>query len=357
MTRLLDTIIGLSHEFGTPDYVKGGGGNTSAKNADTLWVKPSGTTLAGLTAQTMVAMDRAKLARLYAVPTPSAPAAREALVKDMMAAAVRPASKGRPSVEAPLHDTFAARYVVHTHPALVNGMTCGRDGEAACRRLFPDALWMPYVDPGYTLCMEVRKALKARVARDGREPELLFLENHGVFVAADSAAGVRNAYARVMTVLAAEYRKARVSTILKMGPPPAAADVADMTKRLHASLGPDAAGVAAGGAVPVPAGPISPDHIVYSKSYPLRVSPTANAVARYRAKHGYAPKVVAAGGAVWGVGTNAKNAALALEFAQDGALVEQLAAAFGGIRYLADRARDFIDNWEVESYRSKIAAQ
>ena len=357
MTRLLDTIIDLSHEFGTPDYVKGGGGNTSAKDADTLWVKPSGTTLAGLTAQTMVAMDRAKLGRLYAVPTPSAPAAREALVKDMMAAAVRPESKGRPSVEAPLHDTFSARYVVHTHPALVNGMTCGRDGEAACRRLFPDALWMPYIDPGYTLCMEVRKALKARVARDGREPELLFLENHGLFVAADTAAGIRAAYDRVMRALAAEYRQAGVSAILKTGPAPAAADVTAMTQHLQAALGPDAAGVAAGGAIPVPAGPISPDHIVYSKSYPLRVSPTAAAVAQYKAKYGYAPKVVVAGGAVWGVGTNAKNAALALEFAQDGALVEQLAAAFGGIRYLSDRARDFIDNWEVESYRRQIAAQ
>ncbi|MBU4461028.1 MAG: class II aldolase/adducin family protein [Verrucomicrobia bacterium] len=357
MTTLLKTIIELSHEFGTPQYVKGGGGNTSAKNADTMWVKPSGTTLAGLTAATMVAMDRAKLGRLYGVPAPSAPAAREALVKDMMAAAVRPDSKGRPSVEAPLHDTFSTRYVVHTHPALVNGMACARDGEAVCRRLFPDALWMPYVDPGYTLCMEVRKALRARIARDGREPGLLFLENHGVFVAADTAAGIREAYGRVMKALAAEYRTAGVSTILKAGVAPDAAAVAAMTRQLQASLGRDAAGVAAGGAIPVPAGPISPDHIVYSKSYPLRVTPTAGSAAQYRAKYGYAPKVVVASGAVWGIGTTAKNAALALEFAQDGALVEQLAVAFGGIRYLADRARDFIDNWEVESYRQQVAAQ
>lgn len=357
MTTLLETIIELSHEFGTPQYVKGGGGNTSAKNADTMWVKPSGTTLAGLTAATMVAMDRAKLGCLYGVPTPAVPAAREALVKDMMAAAVRPDSTGRPSVEAPLHDTFSTCYVVHTHPALVNGMTCARDGEAVCRRLFPEALWMPYVDPGYTLCMEVRKALRERIARDGREPGLLFLENHGVFVAADTAAGIRTAYGRVMQALAAEYRKAGVSTVLKAGAAPDAAGVAAMTQQLQASLGRDATGVAAGGAIPVPAGPISPDHIVYSKSYPLRTTPTVNAVAQFKAKHGYAPKVVVAAGAVWGIGTNAKNAALALEFAQDGALVEQLAVAFGGIRYLADRARDFIDNWEVESYRQQIAAQ
>ena len=44
----LKTIVELSHEFGTPEYVKGGGGNTSFKDETTLWVKPSGTTLGGL---------------------------------------------------------------------------------------------------------------------------------------------------------------------------------------------------------------------------------------------------------------------------------------------------------------------
>ena len=33
----LKTIVELSHEFGTPDYVKGGGGNTSVKDETTLW--------------------------------------------------------------------------------------------------------------------------------------------------------------------------------------------------------------------------------------------------------------------------------------------------------------------------------
>jgi len=356
MNELLTEIIGLSHEFGGERYVRGGGGNTSTKTADTLWVKPSGTTLAGLTADQMVAMSRAKLAELYAVPAPKEPAAREALVKDMMAAAVLPESRGRPSVEAPLHDTFSARFVVHTHPALVNGMTCARDGEAVCRRLFSDAMWMPYIDPGYTLCMQVRHALQARAAAGGGEPALLFLENHGVFVAADTVEGIRKAYARVMDALEAEYRKAGVSLIFDPGAAPSDAESAATTAALQNTLGPDAAGVAAGGLFKVPSGPISPDHIVYAKSYPMIAAPDAAAVADYRAKHGFSPRVVVHGGGVYGIGANAKNAALALEFARDGAFVEQLAAAFGGIRYLSDAARAFIENWEVESYRQKIAA-
>jgi hypothetical protein len=39
--------------------------------------------------------------------------------------------------------------------------------------------------------------------------------------------------------------------------------------------------------------------------------------------------------------------------AQDGALIKQLAQAFGGVEYMTERARLFIENWEVESYHSK----
>ena len=46
-------------------------------------------------------------------------------------------------------------------------------------------------------------------------------------------------------------------------------------------------------------------------------------------------------------------AELALALAFDGARVRHFAKAFGGIRYLGDAARGFIENWEVESYRAR----
>jgi rhamnose utilization protein RhaD (predicted bifunctional aldolase and dehydrogenase) len=268
---LLDVITELSHEFGTAEYVKGGGGNTSAKTTDTLWVKPSGTTLAGLTPESFVAMDRKKLAQLFEIEPPSDSSAREALVKDMMADAVKPGSTGRPSVEAPLHDIMPGTFVVHTHCTIVNGMTCARHGAAACARLFPDALWVPYVDPGFTLCMEVRRRLRGQ--------RLVILENHGIFVAGESANEVRATYHRVIDALRAEYAKAGIATELKIVSPAA----------------PE---------------PVTPDHIVYSKK----------------------PKLGPA-------------------MAADAALIRQLANAFGGVRLLDDRARHFIETWEVEAYR------
>lgn len=353
--NLLETITTLSHEFGTPEYVKAGGGNTSCKDADTLWVKPSGTTLAKLAPETFVAMDRATLAKLYDAEPPADSAAREELVKDMMAAAVKPETPGRASVEAPLHDSLSARFVVHTHPAVVNGMTCAIGGKAAAARFFPDALWVPYIDPGYTLCMAVRKAVCAYEDERGAEPSLIFLENHGVFVAGDTAEDIRVTYARVMSVLKTAYAETGIDTTVAVGDMPPEEQVVAWRFVLADALSADGAAVAVSGRFDVGDGPISPDHIVYAKSYPFDGALTAENLCAFRAVRGYAPRVVVLDNAVLGVGVSEKAAGLALELALDGALVKQLARTFGGLKYLSDVARGFIENWEVESYRAKQA--
>jgi len=350
--HLLREITELSHSLGTSDYVRAGGGNTSAKTQTRLWFKPSGTTLLGLTPQSFVTLDRAKLARLYTLQAPADAAAREALVKDVMEQAQVPGCAGRASVEAPLHDSLDARFVVHTHPAMVNGMTCAVQGRDACREVFPEALWLDYVDPGYTLCMRVRKEVGQYRQRHGRQPAVIFLKNHGVFVAGDTPNEVHALYAAIFDRLADRYEEAGVSLRLPHPPEPGpqAADAA--RQQIRRAFGRDVA-VAVGGRFDPPGGPISPDHIVYSKSYALVGEPTDASVLAYRKRFGYDPQVIAGGGLVCGVAATDKQAALALELARDGALVQHLAVAFGGIEYMTDQARLFIENWEVESYRRK----
>ncbi len=350
--QLLKEISELSHKFGTVDYVRGGGGNTSAKDDETLWVKPSGVSLAELTFETFVAMDRKKLARLYHVAAPPEPSVRESLVKDIMAAAVRPGSSGRASVEAPLHNTFDGRFVVHTHPAIVNGMTCAVNGAEVCRGLFPEALWIEYTDPGYTLCMKVRQEIEAYKSHHGREPSVVFLKNHGVFVAGNSPDEIRRSYADIFQTLKKEYQKAHISTRLDIGDLPET-DKIDKAKKLlrSASCEQETTFITACGAFDPADGPISPDHIVYSKAFPLLAEPTQEAMRDFVVRYGYTPGVIVWDGVVCGLGTSQKIAALALELAQDGALIKQLAEAFGGIRYMTDEAIGFIEKWEVESYR------
>ena len=245
---------------------------------------------------------------------------------------------------------FDARFVVHTHPALVNGLTCAKEGEAACKRLFPEVLWVEYIDPGYTLCMEVRKRIELYKTSNGKEPELLVLQNHGIFISADTPEEIHAHYGHFMDTLKAEYTKAGIAQTLEV----AERSVSPETEeKICAVFGDDAACIASSGMFNYAPGPITPDHLVYSKAFPYQGNLEVSGAEAYQAERGYAPKLVVNGEQVYGIGNSQKNADLALELAMDGALVMQLAEAFGGINYMTDAQREFIENWEVESYRSK----
>ncbi len=161
---------------------------------------------------------------------------------------------------------FDATYVVHTHPMLINGLTCAKGGEAACKRLFPDALWVEYIDPGYTLCMEVRERIEQYKAANGNEPALLVLQNHGIFVSAVTPEEIRALYARLLDTLKAEYSRAGISQTLRSARRCGVAghrrhDQGRLRKRCCVCL--------SLGQLWLAPGPITPDHLVYSKAFPF----------------------------------------------------------------------------------------
>lgn len=355
VTFALPQITALSHEFGTPEYVKGGGGNTSFKTDSHLWIKPSGTTLAGLKPELFVPMVRERIEDVFAMVPPADAAAREEQVKNLLMSAVAESGRGRPSVETPLHHVLKAKFVVHTHPPLVNGMTCGRRGETVAKRLFPDALWVPYTDPGYVLSKGVKDCVDAYEKSRGAQPAIILLENHGIFVSADTPEEIRALYRHVMATLTSFYAQAGVATALVEGPWPDPAWVAGQIDVLRELLGPDAAGVVCGPPCALAAGPLTPDHMVYAKAYPYTGDWKADGIAAFVQQHGYAPRVFPRERALFAAGTTPAKAELAMTLARDGALVMQLAKAFGGAQFMHDAARRFIESWEVESYRESMA--
>jgi rhamnose utilization protein RhaD (predicted bifunctional aldolase and dehydrogenase) len=358
MRKLLEQLAGLSRACGTPDYVLGGGGNTSAKTETSLWIKPSGTALPSMTADRFLEMDRARLARICDVEPPADVQEREAMVAELLSAAKRdPNAAARPSVETSLHNAFNATFVVHVHPALVGGLVCGMNSREACEALFPDVLYMAYADPGYTLSMRTTEALRDYRAAHEREPAAVFMENHGVFVAADSTDDVQQVFDRIMTALRDHYATAGVATTLDIGPAPSAGTAASVVEHVRSACGDaDAQYSEISAPFPVAQGPLTPDHVVYMKSYAFEGEPTEDALRAFQSTYGFAPRIVSTGDAVVSLGATENNARLAMELAKDGALVARLAGAFGGVRYMADRQWRFIDEWEVESYRRKVAA-
>lgn len=352
---LLREVVELSHEFGSPEFVKGGGGNTSVKTDSTLWVKPSGTSLAGLAPEALVALDRGRLSRLYAYTPAPDPATREREVLALMGEARQPGQTGRPSVETPLHDLLQARFVVHTHGELVNGLTCARQGAETANRLFPGALWIPYTDPGYTLSMRVKERVDQYVGKHARQPEVILLENHGVFVSGQTVREIRRCTQTLMDTLSAAYRDAGIPTALTYGLPVRAEEMPGLITRVRSFLGPDAAHVEVSAPFAVAEGPLTPDHMVYAKARAYSGEWHETGLRAFREQTGYVPRVLVTRTAVLGVGRTAKAARLALELALDGARVRQLAEAFGGVQYMSEPARRFIESWEVESYREQQA--
>lgn len=352
--QLLDDIALLSREFGDSRYVRGGGGNTSCKNESTLWIKPSGLSLADMTPDNFVALSRERMEELYKAVFPTEDQARESAVKDFMGTTILPGSSGRPSVEAPLHNAFPQRFVVHTHPALVNGMTCSVNGEQVCRDLFPDALWVSFVEPGYSLSMLIRSEMQAFTQRAGKAPDVLFLGNHGVFIAHDEPDGVRRLYCGVMEKMEKAIGEAGCLGEPERKSPPNDATIARTKAAAAAVMGDAAKDAVASGWFAVPTGAITPDHIVYCKSYMLKGEVNAETLNAYKDKYGYWPRVAETADAVYGIGSSRKVADLALEMAWDGALVVRYAEAFGGIKYLGERFVKFIEGWEVESYRQRL---
>ncbi len=356
----LTVIRELSNRYGAnPAFVLAGGGNTSCKDEKYLWVKPSGVPLAKIQEEDFVKMEREVIRRCFSLEEYATMEEREAMVTKLMAFATVSGNGRRPSVEAPLHELMPFTFVVHLHPAMVNGLTCSENGEAECARLFPSALWVPATDPGFILAKTVSDALAEYKKLHGRDTAVIFLQNHGVFVGANSAEEIDSIYSEIMDVLKNSYEKAGVALTLAKG---------ELDKETVRTFAPQLRGWLGDGKTPVTVkslppfktyrGALTPDHIVYAKSFQLITdTPSLEAIEAFEKEHGYKPLVVEVPGkAVFCAGKNAPGAETVALLAQDGALVQQLAAAFGGESFLPDERRSFIENWEAESYRKKVAA-
>lgn len=357
----LKEIKDLSNFFGkNPAYVLAGGGNTSYKDKKYLYVKPSGLSLSEIKETCFVKLDREKLRLLFTEIPPSEPSDRESFIKQILASALCYDSSGRPSVETPLHEILPYNFVVHLHPALVNGMTCGKKGEKICSLLFPNSHWVEYVDPGYTLAMKINEEV-AKFAKSAKAcPQIIFLQKHGVFVAANTKDEILEIYSDIMKKLEKFYKDKGFNTKFDIENTADDSIIAKFAPKLRSWLSSDGRRltVTSSNSFDVAKGPLTPDHVVYAKSFAL-FSDQLNRteVDNFEKLHKYKPLVVSVPKKVtFCAGETLKDAMTCLELAQDAALVEKLTGACGGANYLNPSQRSFIENWEVESYRKKIAS-
>ena len=361
----LAALAAMSNKYGADArYVLAGGGNTSFKSEDTLWVKGSGTSLATIKAEDFVVLERALLDKMWVTEYPADEDAREAAVlSDMMYARVRGENR-RPSVETLLHNLFPQSFVLHVHPALVNGLTCSQEGKAAMERLLPDAVWVDACKPGYILALECKKVMDAYAAAKGKAVQVLFLENHGIFFAADSVEAIDALAQGVMDTLAAAVTRqpdltpvdADIKKVVAISP---------VLRALYGENAPATVKFTANKEIfrydPATKS-LSPDHIVYCKAKQLILPADVDgdgikaAFDAFVAENGYKPKIAFVKDlGMFSMGMTMKEAVTAQTVMLDAITVVGYAESFGGVSVMPDFLIDFIVNWEVESYRSKVS--
>jgi rhamnose utilization protein RhaD (predicted bifunctional aldolase and dehydrogenase) len=318
-----------------------------------------------------------KLSAIWSASYPEDAAAREsAVLADLMASRFAGEETKRPSVETLLHDILPYAYVVHTHPALVNGVTCSARGELLAKELFADdVLWIPSTNPGYILSGIVRDAYRAHTSRTGKHPSFILLQNHGIFVASNTVEGIEKIYERVMTSLSSRViRKPDFRPVqLTAGQSASSGQAVRLLERLAAKKPAASASVffaldseifrlvASRESFSAVASPFTPDHIVYAGSDFLFSEGLATLEKEYESfvlEHHRIPKMAAVRGlGVFGIGSadNEKSARLAVELFRDAVKVSVYTESFGGPKTMTAEQIDFINNWEVEQYRSKIS--
>jgi rhamnose utilization protein RhaD (predicted bifunctional aldolase and dehydrogenase) len=152
-----------------------------------------------MTEEGFVALDREKLRGMSTKRYSNDPVVREEQVKADMEACITDVKGKRPSVETSLHELISYKFVVHLHPALVNGILCSRSARKITLQLFDDTiLFVPYTDPGFTLFRKLEEEMKIYRQKFKTDPKIIFLENHGVFVGADTTEEIRQIYSEII---------------------------------------------------------------------------------------------------------------------------------------------------------------
>jgi rhamnulose-1-phosphate aldolase/alcohol dehydrogenase len=184
----LDQLVLASHLLGADRRVANfGGGNTSAKGTArdhlgreirVMWVKGSGSDLATMGPEHFTGLRLDDLEPLLQRRAMS----DEEMVAHLAKCMLDPAMP-RSSIETLLHAFIPAPHVHHTHPDGINVLASTADGERFVAECFGDeAVWIPYIRPGFTLAKQVGEAVRANPGL-----RLVVLAKHGLVCWGDTA--------------------------------------------------------------------------------------------------------------------------------------------------------------------------
>ena len=377
MNQEIKDLIKVSRFYGQDkEHVIAGGGNTSYKNDIQLWIKASGVSLGTIDETGFCILDRKKLNDIPNQQFSTEVNKREEEVKNILLnSRVNPDSGLRPSVETSLHNLFEASFVVHTHSTLVNGLMCSNLAAEKSQEIFGDeVLFIPNTEPGYILFMFVAGEFEKYKTKFNCEPQIVLLQNHGVFVAANSTEDINRIYSEIEIKLKAAYKVFPEQNNIAISE-----KISNVLPAVRILLSNDGLKVAStvnnsfiskftSSKIAFEKGiekPITPDQMVYCLSEYLFIESSSieniidevkTKIADFKNRKGVVPKLIF----IQNEGVIvSENSAVSVEYLKDlvndFCLISTLAENFGGVNLLTSEQVVFIENWEVENYRKKVS--
>jgi len=351
MESAIIDLIEISRYYGrNKAFIIGGGGNTSYKNDELLWVKASGYAMSVITEDGFARLDRKKMHIVATKKYDKDPHTREEQVKDdLLASNADPDFIRRPSVEASLHELINFPFVVHTHPALVNSLMCSMDAEKSTYELFgEEVLFIPYVDPGYILYKKISDELTAFRKKFNKEPAIIFLQNHGVFVGAETISEIKAIYSMIFEKISCQVEE--VLAVVEEEVPVPLKSVQNVIKD---TLGGDMVIKARTNtlirrfvrddtSIAEVYDPFIPDGIVYCRTHPLVI----------KEHDEVSTKTVSSK-----IDENEKAVDLVLDMFEDAMNIALNTKYFGGSHFMEPDSIKFIEDWEVEKYRRQLSTK
>ncbi|MBO4392301.1 MAG: SDR family NAD(P)-dependent oxidoreductase [Clostridia bacterium] len=376
---MLEDLVRISNKYGMrDDCVIAGGGNSSVKDENHIYVKASGTTLATITSDGFVKMNRSALAEMFNRVYSDKTEEREAeVLNDLLNAREKSEYSKRPSVETSLHDLMPQKYVLHLHPTAVNALSCAKDGEKYAREILGNGIvWVEPTEPGWTLAVAVKKAIDAYKAETGSDANIIILANHGIFVGADTVEEIDSIYGEIFEKInrrlslvpdlspvefdreKAAYSAPAIRMILK-----GESATSSVVFRTNSEI---KAYTADKNTFAPIAKAYTPDHMVYCNNDFLFVPSVEGIDAQddlikekideYINKYGYSPKIIALQNVgVFAHGATKKAADVAMKLFIDNMKIASYSRNFGGNAFPPQKLVDFINNWDAERYRRSVS--
>jgi FMN phosphatase YigB (HAD superfamily)/ribulose-5-phosphate 4-epimerase/fuculose-1-phosphate aldolase len=160
------------------DLVQAGGGNTSVKINNLMFIKASGYNLTNIDENNgYVVMNN------------------ETLLNDINNNAIKEVTEynfignKRGSIETFMH-SILKKYTIHLHPIQVNRILVTKEANSIIKEIYPDSLVIDYFTPGIKVCNEIKEKYN--------NEKVIFLINHGIIITCDNYDEIYNLLEEVL---------------------------------------------------------------------------------------------------------------------------------------------------------------